>query len=317
MTILTALKNKLQDILTDNPAIQRAGLGVQVLLMVGMIVYVGVELSSMGWSSVAANLPENPVFYLLSMLMFVAVPVSELLIYRPHWTSDKVKLRPLWFAFQRKQAMNDVLIGYSGEAFLTLWGQRNLPLPLKQVFSIIKDNTILSALSSSSVALILVVIFYAGDHLSFLDQLNRDTLVTGILFFGILLIAVPLVLAFGRQIMAVSTGECARIIAIHVGRMITLQGLAVLQWSLILPDVSIVVWFTFVVARLILTRIPMMPNKELVLLSFVISVAGHVEAPQAALAAIFLVNTALSQILNGGLLVFSSLLGFQNIIKKD
>jgi hypothetical protein len=82
------------------------------------------------------------------------VPVSELALYEIIWSQPLVRH---FFVFIRKRVYNFAVMGYSGEAFLTLWARRRLRLPNKRILIGVKDNNLLSAFASNAATVVLVV----------------------------------------------------------------------------------------------------------------------------------------------------------------
>ncbi|MCJ9428833.1 hypothetical protein [Kordiimonas marina] len=292
-----------------HPVLQRLVRFLQIGLMVALVVYLFDRLSDIGWHEVLANLPTTPVFYIVLILNFLLLPASELLIYRPLWPTPTPPAGMTLAALMRKQAFNDAVIGYGGEAFFFLWGRRHLGLTAGKVFSLIKDNNIISAATSSSAALLIVLLFAAIGQLKMITGGAPEALpyIAGALGIGILV--VPLLMLFGRHIIKIPRKQAWRVAGLHFGRIILFESLLITQWSVVLPDVPVSTWVGFIAAKMVLTRIPLMPNKELMLLGLAVTISKHVQAGEAALAGLFLAGTAISQILNVSVFLGTSLPG--------
>lgn len=296
----------------EHPAFEKISKVAQFALLIGLCVYLFARLSDIGWEQVITNLPVTPWFYLIFLLNFLLLPASELLIYRPLWPTAQTSNKEMFLAFMRKQALNEAVIGYSGEAFFYFWGRNKLGIDSKTVFAAIKDNNILSAAVSAIAAMLIVVLFAVfGELQTFLDQAPAALpYIVGTI--GVTVLLVPLLALFGKKIIQISASSAARVAALHFGRICLFESLLVLQWSLVLPTVSIGTWIGFVAAKMVLTRIPLMPNKELMLLSLAVTLSEYVEAPEAALASLFLTATALSQSANVTVFVLTSLRTLSN-----
>ncbi len=263
------------------------------LLAVGIYLYL--EIAKIGWAEVMKALPENPLFYLIFVIIYLALPFSELVIYQRFWQ------RPLWRKapfFLRKQVYNSALIGYSGEAVFCFWAQSKLGLTTRSALSAIKDNNILSAMASNSATILLVLAFIATGQLKWLNSAEN---VTGLyVSFGIAftIMSSVAVYYFRKKLIALPGFDAAIILAIHISRVFAVMLLQALQWSIVIPQAPFSVWIAFLTAQFLLTRIPFLPNKDLLFLGLSLSLAGMVDAPSAVVAGMFLASGALTQASN-------------------
>lgn len=304
----------MKDIISNLPKELTKKLGgvLQFVILVMLLIYVGFELSAMGWHNIFASLPTHPLFYLIFAFNFFLMPLSETFIYRKHWRSFLPEHRSFLPVLMRKQALNDVVVGYSGEAYLYIWARRNLNQDHKKSLSLIKDNALVSGATSSTMALILLVGFYLfGDYNSLLNSLpDGIEYVGGVMAISILIVLV--LVFFGKHLIRVSAGEVSRIAGVHTLRLLLFEGLQVVQWSLILPDVPLGVWIGFIATKMMITRIPFTPNKESILLALSVTIVEFVPTGGAAVAAIFLTNAVMNLVCNVGVFTATSLAGFRS-----
>jgi hypothetical protein len=265
---------------------------LRVVFVLGVAAYLIARLTAIGWGAVWASLPRTPWFYLLFAAMFFALPVSELAVYRLIWGVDLLRSFPV---FVRKRVYNSTLIGYSGELYLFVWARQNLGLADRRIFSTIKDNNVLSTLASTTVTVGLLLTFMATGQMQ--AVINADPglmsyfLVTTVI--GALLI--PVVIRFHRHLVALPASTALAVLAIHVVRLVAVLGLQVAQWAVVLTSVPFQTWLIFLTAQAVLTRIPFLPNKDLVFLGVGLGMAGIVDAPVAATAGMLLAGGALTQ----------------------
>jgi hypothetical protein len=275
------------------------------LLAVGIYLYL--EIAKIGWKSVIAALPGQPAFYLIFGLIFFAIPFAEIIIYQRLWKQPLWKYFPF---FLRKQVYNSALIGYSGEAVFCLWAQEKLALPSRTVLMAIKDNNILSAMASNSATVLLVLIFFATGQSKWLNSTDN---ITGLYIgFGIafILMSSAAVYYFRNRLIDMSGKAAVRVLGIHVFRVFAVMVLQALQWSIVIPQAPFSVWLTFLTAQFLLTRIPFLPNKDLMFLGLSLSLSGLIDAPQAVVAGMFLASGALMQVSNLGVFLATSLSDF-------
>ncbi|WND02699.1 hypothetical protein QGN29_14190 [Temperatibacter marinus] len=291
---------------------KKVGSLLQLAMICSLCFYVFSKLSTMGWETIFNNLPTHPLFYCLFAINFILLPLSESFIYRRHWLTLFSAPQRFLPALMRKQALNDVVLGYSGEAYLYFWARNNVKQDHKLSASLIKDNTLLSGASSSTLALFFLIGFWLmGDFDDLLNTLPEGVeYVGGVMIFSIMIVI--LLLLFGRRLLKIKAPEISRITSIHIGRLILFESLQVLQWSLILPEVPLAVWVGFVTTKMMITRIPFTPNKELILLGLAVSLADFVPSPEAAVAGIFLANTLLNQLSNTGVFILMYFSGFRS-----
>ncbi len=280
------------------------------VLLVAVAVFLFNQLSEIGGlRQVLTSLPDQPVFYLLVGLHFMLIPAVELVIFAPLWQDSKIGAASYFRTFLCKQALNDTVIGYSGDAYLLWWGRQRLSLDARWVFHTVKDTTLLSAACSSLITLLVASGLYALGYL--------DPLLSGLpnaiplLFAGIGTgaVIIPVLALFGRKILGLPINQVRRVCQLHAARQIISETLLILQWSIVLPGVPLSIWFGLSAARMVVTRIPMMPNKELTMLALALGLGqqlGEMIPSVSALAALFLARAAVIQLSNAGVLIGSS-----------
>ena len=192
-------------------------------------------------------------------------------------------------------------MGYSGEAFVPLWARRRLALSDKEILTGVKDNNILSALVSNVATVAIIVLLFFTDSLQpGLDALPGSTILFSLAFLSALILSVSVVL-FRRQILHQPRGVMPKLVSIHAARMVVIMVLHAVMYSAALPGAPIGAWLMFIALQLVLSRIPFVPNQDLVFLTAALSLSPIVGAPEAAIAGMLVAEAGLSQILNFGL----------------
>lgn len=288
-----------------SPVGKKVGLWLRrlfVVVVIGLLLY---QLTGIGWTKVFFALPTNPWFYVIFAIIYVSLPVAEIFIYRLSWRFSIKKILPV---FMVKRVYNKDVIGYSGEAFFYLWAQKNINEDHTEIFKTIKDYNILSSIASTSVALGLFSLFLLTRHIHlfhwfsghdrmylYVGDIVIIVMITGLIVFRHVLISMP-----GKR--AIS------IFAILFGRLIITQFLTILQWHLILPNVNMDVWYTLISVSLLIDRIPLLPNLDVLSANANIKISPLLKAPTVVIAAIMLVNNALTKLIDVILVGASSLL---------
>ncbi len=260
--------------------------GVPVLLLA----FLGYSLTQLGWLHVWDARPRALSFYLVLLLPFFVQPVADLIIYRN--LLGVGRLLPL-SVMLRKRYMNNVMVDYSGEAYFFFWARKNLDLKKGVLLHAVKDTNVLSAGAALAIVWLMLLALVASGVMklpSFLPA-HMWTLVS----VGSLPLVLCLALIIGgRRVTALSRGDVATTFAIHLARSVAALALEFALWWLsgALPSAAVCLEFTAL--RLLVTRLPLVPNKELVFVGVGIAAAGllDVSAPRAA--AVLVIMTAFS-----------------------
>jgi hypothetical protein len=82
--------------------------------------------------------------------------------------------------------------------------------------------------------------------------------------------------------------------------------LQVTQWAVVEPQVPIQTWLTFLSMMIIMDRIPLLPNRDLVFMGIGLQLATVTAVAPAAMAGMLLVNSVMSKGLNLSFMVVSA-----------
>lgn len=264
-------------------------------MFAAVVFFLVVQLSRAGWGAVLASLPETPWFYLIFALRYFLQPLSEVPAYGLVW---RAPLWRHWTAFIRKRVYNFAVMGYSGEAFFTLWARRTLQLSDREVLTGVKDNTLLSALVSNTwTAGVIAALFFFGDLQRDIAGLPGGHALFALAFVSSAGLALAMT-AFRRKLIGLAAGVMRRIIAINAVRIFLAFILQALLYASVLPQAPLSAWMTFIALQLVVTRLPLLPNKDIVFLTAALTLVPEVGAPEAAIAGMLLAEAGLSQLFN-------------------
>ncbi len=239
---------------------------VSIIASLIVITLVGWQLSHFGIDRLWAMLPATPLFTLLLVLLYMVLPVSEWLIYRRLWGAPPAILTPLI----RKNVINDLVVSYGGEAFLYGWARARLK-PGQAPFGAIKDVAILSALTANGVTLALLLL-----SLPWLTELVPGSLTWPILISTITLLVLPVVARlFATRIFSLPASDLRFVAGIHLGRILATLVLSSLLWASALPAVPMMFWVMLQSLRMLTSRLPLIPNKDVLFASIAILLVGH------------------------------------------
>lgn len=279
----------------------------QHLINASVIVWLIYELNKIGWLSVWQSFPSQPLFYILFLFVFFQLPLFEVLIYRLTWTFDSLKSVPVFLV---KRVYNKDVLGYSGEVYFFAWAKKTLDKSSADIFKIIKDNNIISSVASTLLSFGLVAIFLFADQIKVMEWIanqNQNYYIGGILFLAII---VFLFIKFRHYVITMPLKTAYQIFSIQVFRLLLNHSANLLMYYIVLPEVPLYVWFTYIAIEIILSRIPFLPNRDLIFAGISISLAGDLAIAEDAIAGITVAKSVLNKI--GGVAAF----GLSNLFKQ-
>lgn len=234
--------------------------------------------------------PTSILFYGALGLSFFVQPLADLTIYRCLWGVGR--RLPLSLLLQ-KRFLNLFLLDYSGEAYLMAHATRDLKLPRSLVVHSVKDANILSA---GAGLVTLTGLSLSGGAQSLLDLQSAPFSQAWLALVPVALCGV-LVLA-RRQMTALSFGQLAVVFAIQMTRSIAALAIECLIWWLsgALQDATTCI--AFVTLRLLVSRLPLIPSKDLIFLGLGLKVLDGAGMSAAAVAAVLVLLPASHYLLN-------------------
>lgn len=219
-----------------------------------MIIGLGRELFGSGLHGLSRNLPSNPLFYLIFLAYYIGPPTFDYVIFRRLWNIPLAGMA----ALHKKRISNEVLLGYSGEAYFYAWARQRTAM-VAAPFGAVKDVTILSAIAGNAVTLaVLAVALPLGINLLTPDQQKGAWLSIA----AIMALTLPF-LIFSKRVFSLPRCELWWVFGIHCLRIVTGSVLIALAWHFALPEVPVGIWLLMAAGRLLVWRLPLVPNKEL------------------------------------------------------
>ncbi|RSU65270.1 hypothetical protein BRX36_10810 [Sphingomonas sp. S-NIH.Pt1_0416] len=237
------------------------------LTMSGAILLtVAVQLGSGGLSALVDATPRHPAFWAVFALLYIAPSAAEWLIFRRLWRLPAVGL----VALLRKQIANELILGYSGDAHFYLWARGHLRMA-NSPFGAVKDVAILSAVSGNAVTLLLMVLSWPLLVEAVAGPLANT------FAWSVALIAATSLLLFGfrRQLFSLRRPDLLFVSVVHVARIAVCLGLLALLAHLLLPEVAVQWLLVLVTLRMMLSRLPLLPAKDVVFAGLVAILFGR------------------------------------------
>lgn len=282
--------------------------GLRWLFVGGILAYLAYQLTDIGWAQVWASLPTTPWFYILLFLMYATLPATEMVLYGTIWNANAWALLP---ALLRKRVLNNDVLGYSGEAYFSVWAQHNTNLGYGPILQTIKDNTIISSVASTSVAFLLLALFFLTGQIELLTQYLPSETSTLAASLAVVLLVVIVGINFRRALFSLPSSLLLLIGAGHLTRFILNNGFQVTQWIVVIPEVSVGSWITLLALHIVINQVPFVPSRGLVFMSAGVGLSGPLQIPEAALASMLLAQALIDQGLN--FLVYGSTSAFDAV----
>lgn len=289
----------LSELLPPLPVPKRSWAGwfsgvISVILLIAILL----QLRKFGVAKAIDILPTSPYFWMAFAAYYVVLPTSEWMIYRRLW---KIPIDG-FAALLRKLISNDLLLGYSGEAYFYTWARRRMNL-VAAPFGAVKDVSILSALAGNLMTLAMLAVAYPLVG-SLGTQFNFDPqdIVKSAAFIVLLSMSFFI---FRKRIFSLPKSDLSFIFGMHVVRLFAALGLSVTLWHLGMPEVPLVLLVMLATLQLLVTRLPFVTNKEIVFAAL----AGLIVAEDAR-AVIALIATAIlaTHLFVGAILAMAELL---------
>ncbi|WP_305098333.1 hypothetical protein [Croceibacterium aestuarii] len=265
------------------PRIASMALSVFVLFMAAY------QMRSLKLSDITAIVPGSLLFWAVFAASYLAGPLSDWIIFRRLWKCGA----SAFGALLRKLIYNELLVGYLGEVYFYSWARRKLALAASP-FGAVKDVAVLSALTGNIVTLLVLAL--ASPFLRLLPLDDYAATIAWSLAF-VIGTSVAVMIWRGR-IFSLSRPELWFVAVVQVLRIVVSTLLSGLLWHLVLPEVALAWWLLLAALRLLISRLPFVPNKDIVFAGVAILVVGK-DAEMAALVTMMAGLILLTHILIG------------------
>jgi hypothetical protein len=298
---MSKIKTFLSNLKARFDVFEQSRIGKRVLRLVSLfftaaiIAYLIYKLTLIGWDNVRASLPQTPWFYILLLVMFFTLPVFQVFIYRVAWN---VKPWDLFLGLLNKRVLDKDVLGYSGEMYLYVWARTYVDKPDKEILHVLKDNVILSSAASTLVAVVLLAIFFVFGRVRIPGEwMNPNVVLLVVLGFCAVLV-IGLAVKFRKSILFLKRKQILVIFGLHICRLLVVQGLQVIQWMVVMPEIPLTNWLTLLAAQIIITRIPLLPSRDLIFMGTGIEMSKFINVSTSSMAGMLLAASVLNKILN-------------------
>jgi hypothetical protein len=268
------------------------------ILILAVAVY---QLRTIDFYGLFGMLPSGPTFWLIFGLSYLASPLSEWIIFHRLWSLPIDGFPPL----VRKLVSNEILLGYLGEVYFYAWARQNARIKAAP-FGAIKDVTILSAVVGNLFTLLLVVGAIPLFGVLHLGLSNRAFAASTIF----LLLSSLAILALRKRLFSLPRAQLWFVVGVHSARVIATTVLAATMWHLVLPAVALSWWLLLATLRQLLSRLPLLPNKDLVFAGIAAFLIGPAQQITAAM-------TLMATLILAGHLAVGGVLGMSELFNRE
>ena len=217
-------------------------------------------------ATLRAMVPSSPVFWLVFAASYLTGPMGDWVIYRRLWQIPASGFA----ALVRKLVSNELVFGYLGEAQFYAWARARATMTAAP-FGAIKDVALLSALVGNLVTLVLLC-------LSWPFVTARDVGIEmhgAFLSLGLVLLTSFAMFLFRRKLFTLPRADLRFIAAVHTLRTVAALVLGALLWHLVLPHIAVGLWLVMAALRMLVSRLPLVPNKDLVFAALAVFLLGN------------------------------------------
>jgi len=246
----------------------------------------------------------NPLFYLLFLFIYLALPVTEIFAYKQSWPMHFWEGLPIYI---KKRVYNKNVFAYSGEVLVYNYARKHDWGEESNLFKVIRDNNIMSSLASTSVVFGLLLLFILSGRIALVNELvahyDLFTLISALLIVGVL---IAVIYHNRHYFFSMPRKIALAVYSFHAVRMVVINFVQILIWYVVMPDISLEIWFTFLSIQLLISRIPFLPNRELFYIGASLEVSHMIDFSAAAIAGLLIAQNALDKLLNLGLFTLIS-----------
>jgi hypothetical protein len=281
---------ELRSLSLDSNNWQRTISGAISLALLATIIW---KMRDFGFANALATLPANPFFWIAFAAYYLALPFSEWLIFKRLWSLPSGG----FVALLRKLVSNEVLFGYSGEVQFYAWARGHAEI-LASPYGAIKDVSVLSAVAGNLITLTMLGLAWPMVG-TIVPQFHGQAVFASA---SAIILMSMVIFIFRNRIFSLASSQLRAIFAVHIARLLVTTLLSGVMWHVALPQVPLIWLVLLATVQLLVTRLPFVPNKDMVFASLAIFLVGH-DAEVGALitmiaAAILAVHLMLGGLLN-------------------
>jgi hypothetical protein len=233
----------------------RVGKWLGWLTTLALVTAVAFALRSADYASVASLVPRSSAFWVVFAASYLTAPLADWIIFRRLWGLELGGIIPLL----RKSILNALVVSYAGEAYFYAWARGRITATGGKPFGAIKDVAILSGLVGNAATLLLVIASWPMLKLIHLGGAQTPLAASVAVLATISVGAI----VFRAKVFHLNPRELIFVGAVHLARTILTVGLVALLWHLAMPAVGLQLWLLLSTGRMVVSRLPLIANKDL------------------------------------------------------
>lgn len=268
-------------------------------ISLAILVAVLYQLQGMDFGFIRSLVPTSAAFWLVFAAYYLAVPLCEWQIFRKLW---RIPLEG-FFVLVRKHVGNSIVLGYIGELDFYNWARKRTDI-VGSPFGAVKDVAILSAMVGNGVTLVLLV--GAWPLFEVLNFGSHGEFILGSV--AVVLLSSLAMLAFRHRLFSLPRDQIWYVVRLHLVRVAASTILSGFMWHLVLPSVDLGWWLVLSTLSLLISRLPLIPNKDIVFAGVAVFLVGQ-DAAISSLVALTTGLTLTTHLLAGLLLVAAEFWG--------
>ena len=243
----------------------RAGLlsSVLSLLVIAAVIY---AMRGVDPQRLLAMVPTTPLFWTIFAASYLTGPAGDWIIFRRLWSLPFGSFG----ALLRKLIYNELILGYLGEVYFYKWSRRHMRHDAAP-FGAIKDVAILSAMAGNVVTITLLILIWPLMGATQLGMESRPIIWS----LAVVLLTSLGVMFFRKRLFSLPRNELRFVLMIHFVRIAAAILLSALLWHLVLPDIPLLWWGLLATIRMLISRLPFVPNKDVVFAGLAVVTLGH------------------------------------------
>jgi len=271
------------------------------LLSAAILVVIVYRLRELDMAQLRAVVPSSPAFWVVFVFYYFVGVLTDFAIFRRLWRIPAEGL----VALSRKMISNELVLGYVGEVYFYSWARRKIAMTASP-FGAVKDVAILSAVVGNICTLIMIAAAWP-----LIANLNFPIASRTIVISMAVMIALSMVpLLFGKQLFSLARRDLWYIAAMHFLRIFLSLFLAGVAWSLALPAVALSWWVILATLRMLISRLPFVPQKDIMFAGTATFLVGH-DLEIAALMAFMAAITLATHLVLGALLAIGDFINLK------
>jgi hypothetical protein len=213
-----------------------------------------VQVHAHDWHKSVIIIQKSPLIWLVLGISYLSGPVGDWVIFRKLW---KIPLDGI-FPLIKKMIGNQILLSYVGEVYFYDWARRHVKME-GSPFGAVKDVAILSAVAGYVMTLIMMLLAWP-----YIEKFNFGVSTTTLLLAVLIMLVTGLVITlFRNRLLSLPRADLLFVLGVHMVRLTVNTVLTAVLWSMMLPAVPLSTWLILSTGRLLVTRLPLIPNQEI------------------------------------------------------